>query len=179
MMSDRKIFVLLTRFPDNGSKVIEAMTGFYYTHASIGLDEDMNTFYSFVRKGFIVEKVTRYIRPDREPFPCRLYEIEVSQKVYDSVKKILQLFTEYKGDLRYSRIGIAAVLLQIPFRQKYHYVCSQFVAEVLKHAQVVQLRKDSALYRPGDLSNHSEMRLVFEGNLQSMINHFKIQPCLA
>ena len=59
----RKISILLTRFPDNGSRAVSMLTRFYYTHASIGLDEDMNTFYSFVTKGFLVEKVTRYIRP--------------------------------------------------------------------------------------------------------------------
>lgn len=69
----------------------------------------MNTYYSFVRKGFIVEKVTRFIRPDRAPFPCQLYEIEVSQKVYGSVKKVIQVFTEYKGDLRYLKIEVAGL----------------------------------------------------------------------
>lgn len=58
-MKNKKIYILFTRFPDNGSKVIEALTGCYYPHASIGLEEDWNTFYSFVTKGFIVEKITR------------------------------------------------------------------------------------------------------------------------
>jgi hypothetical protein len=47
-MNKRKIYILLTRLPNFGSKFLTLVTGFYYTHASIGLDEDMNTFYSFV-----------------------------------------------------------------------------------------------------------------------------------
>lgn len=58
----RKVYVLLTRFPDNGSKTIGFYTNFYYTHASIGLDEDMDTFYSFVKKGFFVEKSQNIFR---------------------------------------------------------------------------------------------------------------------
>ena len=88
----KKVYVLLTRFPDTGSKWIQALTGFFYTHASIGLQEDMNTFYSFVTKGFIVEDISRYNKPDRDPFPCQLYELEVSEKVYESVKRIIQYY---------------------------------------------------------------------------------------
>lgn len=178
-MTSKKVLVLLTRFPDNGSKVIEAMTGFFYTHASIGLNEDMNTFYSFVCKGFIVEKITRYIKPDRAPFPCQLYEMEVSEKVYEKVKKMLHSFAELKNSLHYSKLGVVLGLLHIPYKRKDYYFCSQFVAEVLEHGKAAKLRKNSTLYMPGDFRNLWGMRLIFEGNLQSMITHFKIQPCLA
>lgn len=52
----KKIYILLTRFPDNDSKTIEFLTNSFYTHASIGLEDDLNTFYSFVTKGFMIEK---------------------------------------------------------------------------------------------------------------------------
>ena len=55
----KKITILLTRFPDNGSRFISLLTGYYYTHASIGLPEEQDTYYRFVRKGFIVEKASR------------------------------------------------------------------------------------------------------------------------
>ena len=89
MEAKRKLYILLTRFPGKTAIAIHAMTGCYYTHASIGLEEDLNTFYSIVGKGFIVEKITRYVRPDRDPFPCQLYELEVPEKVYCTVKNIL------------------------------------------------------------------------------------------
>ena len=101
-MISRKIFILLTRMLDNGSKAMRLVTRFSYTHASIGLEEDMNTFYSFICKGFIVEKITRYLRPDREPFPCLLYEMEVSEEVYQNIKEMLNIFVENKKILRYS-----------------------------------------------------------------------------
>ena len=47
-MIKRKIFILLLHFSDIGSLAMQYYTDFYYTHASIGLEEDMNTFYSFV-----------------------------------------------------------------------------------------------------------------------------------
>lgn len=175
----KKVYVLLTRFPDNGAKIIEAMTGCCYSHTSIGLSEDMNTFYSFVVKGFIVEKITRYIKPEREPFPCQLYEIDVSEQEYKNVKRILKFYVRYKDKMSYSRISLVTSLLGIPFRKKYAYICSQFVAEVLQRANIMSLKKASNLYKPGDFRKLTEMKLVFEGNLLSMIKHFGIQPCLA
>lgn len=174
----RKLYILLTRFPDNGSKAIQAMTGFYYTHASIGLEEDMNIFYSFVTKGFIVEEIPRYLRPDRAPFPCQIYELKVSEKVYNSVKKILSSYIERKSHLRYTKLGLVFCLLRIPYKKKHHYFCSQFVADVLKQAKATRLQKSSALYLPGDFKNLPGIRLHFQGNLQSMLNHFEMYRAL-
>ena len=182
MKNKKKVFILLTRFPDNGAKVIQAMTGSYYSHASIGLGEDnMNTFYSFVVKGFIVEELTRYIKPEREPFPCQLYEMEVSERVYNAVRRILNKFKRRKHDKFYKRFGLVMILLRIPFKRKNGYFCSQFVAEVLKKAKAARLKKFTVFYMPGDFKKLTEMKLVFEGNLQSLIHHFNIQPkpCLA
>jgi len=182
MKATKKVFVLLTRFPDNGAKVIQAMTGSYYSHASIGLGEDnMNTFYSFVVKGFIVEELTRYLKPERDPFPCQLYEIEVPERVYNAVRRILNRFKRQKHEKFYTRLGLVLSLLRIPFKRKNGYFCSQFVAEVLKRAKAAKLKKFTVFYMPGDFKKLTEVKLIFEGNLQSLIHHFGIemQPCLA
>ena len=42
---EKVIYLLLSRFYNPGAKIIEIMTGCYYSHTSIGLSEDMNTFY--------------------------------------------------------------------------------------------------------------------------------------
>lgn len=175
-MAKRKIYILLTRFPDAGSKAIHALTGFRYTHASIGLEEDMNTFYSFVLKGFIEEKIDRYVRPDREPYPCQLYEMEVSERVYDRVKSIVTAFVLHKGMLHYNRLGVVLGLFHIPYKKKFNYFCSQFVAEVLKHSKAAILKKDSALYMPGDLRKLPGLRLNFQGNMKGLLRRFSPLP---
>lgn len=177
-MDKRKIFILLTRFPDNGSKVLEAITGCYYAHASIGLEEDPNTFYSFVCKGFIVEEITRYIKPGRDPFPCQVYELDVSERVYQRVQKLLLHFVEKKHSLRYTKFGLVLSVLRIPYQRRHHYFCSHFVAEILTRSRAARLHKHSALYLPGDFRSLPGIRLRFQGNMQSMLHHFA-QPCAA
>lgn len=168
-MPKRKIYLLLIRFPDTGSKLIHALTGFGYTHASVGLDEDLNTFYSFVVKGFIVEKIDRYVKPNRTPFPCRLYELEVSQRVYDRVKAIVRTFEIHQNELEYSRMGVLMGLCHIPYKKRFKYFCSQFVAEVLQLSCAVTLQRDSNLYFPDDLRRLPGMKLDYQGNLRGLL----------
>ena len=176
-MKRRKVFILLTRLRNRGARPLGALTGCYYTRASIGLDEDMDTFYSFVDKGFIVEKITRYIKPERPAFQCKLYELEVSEQVYQRLKGHLASFVKRKPLFRYTKLGVFMCLLRIPFRRKDHYFCSQFVAEALDKSRAAQLKKDCSLYLPKDFLKLPGVRLHFHGNLRGMASHFGMLPC--
>ena len=168
----RHITILLTRFPDPYSKTVSVWTRFHYTHASIGLDEDVNTFYSFVTKGFIVEKVTRYVRPEWKPLPCELYHIPVTEEHYQHIKEILRTFVERKSSLQYTKLGVLLSLLRIPHKRKNKYFCSQFVAEVLKDSQCAIISKHPSLYMPKDISKLPQKHLVFKGTLPDMVKKF-------
>ena len=106
-----------------------------------------------------------------DPFPCRLYEMEVSESVYQTVKKLLEESVEKKNTYQYSKLGVVLCLLRIPFRRKYHYFCSQFVAEILRDAEVTKLKKHVTLYHPGDFGKMPGMQLHFQGNLRGMLGH--------
>lgn len=176
----RKVYLLLTRFPDNGSRAIEVLTGCHYPHASIGLEEDLNTFYSIVTKGFIVENISRYVKPDKEPFPCQLYELEVSETVYSQVKERLEYFVNLRGIVRYTKLGLIMSLLRIPYKHTaYCYFCSEFVADVLQYSGAVELKKKSNRYFSEDLKRLPGMKLHFQGNLKTMIKHLQIAPSFA
>ncbi len=168
-----RIHILLSNFLDTGSKVITALTGCRYPHASVGLDEDINTFYSFVSRGFIVEKISRYIKPGRAAYPCRLYTLEVSDRVYLRIKELISYFVKYKPYLGYSRLGIALSLLGIPYRPSpLRFFCSQFVAEVLERAGAVRLKKKSTRYFSDDLCSLPGMKLSFQGNMKTMLETY-------
>ena len=168
-MERKKIYILLTQFPGWNAHAIRLWTRFPYTHASVGLEEDLNTFYSFVYKGFIVESIARYNKPGRKPMPCALYALEVSSETYQTARQILLSFQQNRENLHYSRLGVViGLLLRLPFRRKNHYFCSQFVADVLKHCQALRLEKDSTLYLPKDFSRNKDLKMVFRGDLLQM-----------
>lgn len=174
----RKLFILLTQFPGLDAKAMRCWTRFPYTHASIGLEEDLNTFYSFVVKGFIVEDISRYNKPGRPPFPCVLYELEVPAAVYEKAKQIIQKFISNRSSLHYSYLGLFLSLIQIPTRRNRHYFCSHFVAELLHRCNAARLKKRSTLYLPKDLQRMNGLKMVFQGDLLRMSKQFRTQPSL-
>lgn len=171
----RKINILLTQFPGMDARALRRCTGFPYCHASVGLEEDMNTFYSFVVKGFIVEDIQRYCK--RAAFPCALYQLEVTEEVYEQVRNMLQNFVQRKPTLRYSYLGLFLSLLHIPSRWKHRYFCSQFVAEVLQRCRATRLRKSSTTYLPKDLHRLEDLKLIFQGDLPHMLQRFPAPGC--
>lgn len=175
-MGSRKIFVLLTQFPGFDSKALRWWTRFDYSHVSLGLDEDMNTFYSFVVKGFIVEDIARYNKPGRAPFPCELYALEVSEETYQAVRKNLLTFLRKQSLLSYTRLGLILTLIHIPWRLKNRYICSQFVAETLQRCTSARLKKPSTLYLPKDFPRFSQLQMVFKGDLLHLSRRFGSRP---
>ena len=175
-MPKRKIFVLLTQFPGLDSKALRWWTRFPYSHVSLGLDEDINTFYSFVVKGFIVEDISRYNKPGRQPFPCVLYAMEVSETTYQAVKNNLLSFVHSPSRFSYTRLGLILTLINIPWRLKNRYICSHFVAQTLQRCTATRLKKHSTLYLPKDFSRLKGLRMVFRGNLLQMSHCFGSRP---
>lgn len=167
------ITILLTQYLTKMASVLRFLTAFPYTHASIGLSEDRNTFYIFVKKGFIVEMVTRFHKPDRAPFPCALYELPVPEAVYHRIKAVLQAFETRKSELRYThRSMLLSLLLYIPYERKDCYFCSHFVAEVLQRGNWLHQEKDSILYLPRDFTRLPGVRQVFRGDLLGLSRHY-------
>ena len=173
----RKVYLLLTKFPDKGTKVIKALTGLEYPHASIGLEEDMNTFYSFVTKGFIVEDIKRYTKPGRKTIPCQLYEMHVSEETYFEIKQVLSYFIEFKDMFYYSKKSLVMSILRLPYKSsRFGFFCSQFVAYILQKSKANQEIKSVNRYFSDKLSCISGMNLKYQGNLKSMLDKFYALP---
>lgn len=169
MNRTRKITILLTQYPTAMASVLQYLTDFPYTHTSIGLEEDRDTFYSFVKKGFIVEKVTRYNKPGRAPFPCELYEIPVAEHTYQHIKTLLAEYTARKEELHYThRSMLLSLLLYVPLQMKDRYFCSHFVAEVLQRGRVLREEKHCTLYLPKDFPRLPGARMIFRGDLAGL-----------
>jgi hypothetical protein len=175
-MEQRKIFVLLTQFPGREARVLRWYTGCPYTHVSIGLDEDMNTFYSFVMKGFIVEDINRYNKPGRKPFLCELYSMEVSEETYQEVRAYIDTFVRRRSSLHYSKVGLALSLAGIPWKIENGYICSYFVAEILQKCTDAKLKKYCTLCMPKDFSRSRHLKMVFKGDLQRYAQRFGSRP---
>lgn len=142
----KTIQVLLTRNYDLFSQLIYQVTGHGYTHASLGLEEECARFYSFNVKGFCEETPEKHRRHGVDVSRC--YQLEVSEAAYELLWQSIQDFKAHKKQYHYAHLGVILCLLRISFREKNGYFCSQFVAELLKKAGVLDSKKKSNLYLP-------------------------------
>lgn len=142
----RQIFVLLTKYSDWISTLVYHIGGRGFTHSSIALEEDENTYYSFNYRGFAVETMEKHRR--RGVKRSRCIQLQVSDEAYFQIKNRIQEIMEHRTQYSYTRIGLLCCILHFPFRWKNHYFCSQFVAELLRESGAVPLKQHSCFYLP-------------------------------
>lgn len=145
----RTITVLLTKYSDWISNLVYYIGGRGYTHASLALEEDENTFYSFNYRGFCVETLEKHRR--RGVKKSLSYQLKVPDDAYETMKIMIERLKSNRSEYQYTRIGVLFCAVRIPFKWKKHYFCSQFVAEMIAGSGAVRLKKKPQLYLPNDL----------------------------
>ena len=170
MKSENKknISILLTEYSDRFSKLTQLFTASKYTHASIGIEEHNDRFYSFLTKGFRTEKPGIFAKFTNSGKSCALYNLEVTEDVYDKVKAQLDEFKNNSKQYRYSFFGTILCFLRIPHKFKHRYFCSQFVAEILSSSGAIELNKRPSLYQPKDFAKEPRLLLCFTGTLEEL-----------
>lgn len=151
MSEDKKIIsVLLTRNHGLFSNFLYITTGRGYTHAAIGLGEGNENFYSFNYKGF-VEEHPGHRKTGKRGKESLCFQFRVSREEYDAVKEQIDKMLENRTSFHYNKTGVISSLVHIPVKRKDAYFCSEFVAEMLKSIEAVELQKQSSLYLPNRL----------------------------
>ena len=172
MISDndntKTIFILLTEHKDRVAKLYRFITGGTYNHVSIGTEG--KKFFSFITKGFRVEKPWLFAQFKKKEELCAVYKLNVTEESYNAVKTRIDEFWADKKKYRYSFIGALLCMLRIPHRFKKQYFCSRFVAEILSESGALELKKSPSLYQPNDFTKESQFSICFQGNLEGLAN---------
>jgi len=142
------ISILFTRYTDFVSRLLYLVSGRSYTHVSLSLDTDDTYFYGFNTKGFRKEYQKKHKNRTKENI-C--YRIDISDKSYKKLKKILEEFEKRKQKLSYNWIGIFLCIIGIPFVMKNKFFCSQFIAWALLTAGVIVWKKNYSRYLPSHI----------------------------
>ena len=145
----KTIKVLLSKYNDRASRFVYFCSGLRgYTHASLALEDYPDEFFSFNRRGFIIETPEKCRRHGVQS--CRMYEMEVSDEVYEKIHSQIETMRSNRKDYHYSVVTMLAALLRIPYQRKQHYVCSTFVADILHNSGALQLRRAPSITIPND-----------------------------
>ncbi len=164
----RTVAILLTKYTDLFSRFISFISKNGYSHASISIDEEEETFYSFSYKGFAIEKPkTKKSRKRTKESIC--IRMQVSEKSYSIIKEEIDGFLMNQSKFGYAKMGIVLCMLHIPYKFKNKYFCSQFVAEVLSQADAIILKKKESLYLPNHFLDERECVFPYKQFIYNMI----------
>lgn len=169
----KNIYIMISQTGTSCSKIFQLFTRAPYNHASIALDENLNSLYSFARQnlyipliaGFVKEDINEGIYKFHDNTLCQIYRISITEEQYLILQESIRKFEKNKDKYGYNFAGLVAMLFNIPYHRKYHYVCSQFVAYLLQEANAVRFKKHFSLMRPYDFTSLSEVDLVYSGRL--------------
>ena len=172
----KTIYILLTRSGTLLSKLVYAVTGASYTHASMAFDEELNCLYSSTRKnGYTMlpagpskEYLNRGVFRLRGDAPCALYALEVTEEAYIRARRRAEHMMA-RGELyRFNTLGLILCALHIRWQRRRHYFCSQFVSEVLQKSGALDLPKPSTLMHPSDYAELPQLRCLYRGTLADL-----------
>ena len=172
----KTIYILLTRSGTLLSKLVYAVTGASYTHASMAFDEELNCLYSSTRKnGYTMfpagpskEYLNRGVVRLRGDAPCTLYALDVTDEAYVRARRRAEHMMA-RGELyRFNTLGLILCALHIRWQRRRHYFCSQFVSEVLQKSGALELPKPSTLMHPSDYAELPELRCLYRGTLAGL-----------
>ena len=172
----KTIYILLTRSGTLLSKLVYAVTGASYTHASMAFDEELNCLYSSTRKnGYTMfpagpskEYLNKGVFRLRGDAPCALYALEVTDDAYVRARRRAEHMMA-RGELyRFNTLGLILCALHIRWQRRRHYFCSQFVSEVLQKSGALELPKPSTLMHPSDYAELPELHCLYRGTLAGL-----------
>ena len=159
----KKIYILLTKQTDIGSRIFTILSGSKYLHASIGFEE-RGTFYSFnAKRGFCIEQPSI----KRQYVPCMLYSLNVNDEVFSDIETRISGFRDSGKRYGFSHFGMFLAIfrmpLKIPFLFDDSYFCTMFVSELIIKSGAAKLKYKPYRYLPRHFSHEEALELCFEG----------------
>jgi hypothetical protein len=173
----KSVYIVLTRTNTLLSWIIHFIKRDEYTHASISLERDLGTMYSFGRRytrnpllgGFKRENVNSGIYEFCKVLPGRVIEVEVSEEQYDQAARLLRHFVRHGGDYHYNYPGLINSLIHREAQYQNRFLCSEFVYHVLKECGIAEFDMPGNLVRPQDFIHCLQGRTLYQGDLKLLV----------
>lgn len=175
-MMENKIYILQVHTGTIPSKIVKIFTRYQYSHILLSTDKSFKKMYSFGRRtinnplngGFIIESYDGLFFSKYNKTKCRLYELKVNNIQYSSLINILNEYEKEPLNYNYDFIGLVGRTLHINIKRKNHYVCSQFVAEVMEQSNIHKFNKPTQFIKPIDFENLPNCNVIHDGYLNEL-----------
>ena len=167
----KKIYLLLMSSRTIPDTVIRRITGYKYGHAALSLTKDCKILYSFGRRsvhnilngGFTIELQDGLFYTVFNETVCTIYELDVTEQQYMKLHAVLDQMAYRMNTYNYDYLGIVLRYFHLPVSFKKKFVCSSFIARLLKMTGIYEFDKPDFYVRPSDLRMIPGLREIYTG----------------
>lgn len=169
----KKIYIVLTHTGTILSRVTRILTKNKYTHASIALDENLDTLCSFGRLnpynpfvgGFVYEGINFGTFKRFKNTRTIIYSFEVTNKEYDKLVKNIQRISNDRLKYKFNILGLLCALFRIRWIRKNKFYCSEFVRYLLETSNI-RNKEVATVMRPEDFRKLNNLNIEYTGLLR-------------
>lgn len=171
-MSDSKICILLTSYPDRVSRFLRKLGRWNYSHASISTDLMNSNYFSFTgKRGFIVEKPKLHPKFKGQEIQCAYFEIPVPGEISSRITELLRTHAKLSHLYKYSYIGLIMMYLRIHAHPRWENTCSGFIADVFRSSGYFSHKTCKRLLAPDDFLKCFRKFMLYEGPLHTLVGN--------
>ena len=172
----KRIYILLTRTNTILARSVRKTTGTEFSHASIALDNNLDTLCSFTRK-YMSNPVIGRLRPENinegllkkyNYTPCLIYSCLVEDEEYENIKKYIDSVYNSKKEYKFNNIGLFGCWFDIEINRKCKRCCSQFVAEAISCVKSIKMPRRVMTMRPNDFRYTEGLECIYSGKIKDI-----------
>ncbi len=172
MNENKYLYVIFSKTDTCIGKIIRMATRHEYNHVSLSFCPKLCKMFTFARYrknsplagGFVCERVTRYLFPDRDA-KVKICRLLIEDEEYQKLKQRMARFTKEGKKMRYNSFDALALPLGLDINIKNTYTCLDFVCESLG------ISVDSIV----ELENILEKYRIYEGSLAEYVKDYELR----
>ena len=140
----KQIFIVITQTGTMLSRILKRITGAEYNHASLSLSQDLTRMYSFGRRhpynpfwgGFVIESPHAGTFRRFSDTTAIILAVEITEERYAALEATLEAMWARREQFSYNLGGLLLAYFHILGKRSNLYYCSEFVEDMLLHAEV-------------------------------------------
>ena len=167
----KQLYILLMSSKTIPDTVIRTITGYKYGHVALSMSKDCRILYSFGRRrphsflsgGFTIERKDGPFYTLFNETECSIYELDITDEQYLKLGNILDFMKYRIASYNYDYLGIVLRYLHIPVSFNRKFVCSFFVARLLRVCGIYEFPKQDFYIRPSDIEMIPGLKQIYIG----------------
>ena len=142
--NNKQIFIVISQTGTVLSRILKRITGAEYNHASLSLSPDLKKMYSFGRRhpynpfwgGFVIESPHAGTFRRFSNTTAVILAVEITEERYAALETTLETMWARREQFSYNLGGLLLAYFHILWKRSNRYYCSEFVEDMLLHAEV-------------------------------------------